>query len=178
MIKDEDIVEACHHFPNMSNANYKKLEKAYSKAKACRLKLTEEEMHGNGLGIVKMANKVAKVAKKTGQIAMKSGIGDMIIDEAVGVLPMPTIAQKAVSAVVKKQVHDLTGTGLSQAEIDSNPYIPHALRGSGLQKYGVPIETHSDGSNLVHVSSDAFHPDYKLSNAYSNPVGYSFRKDH
>lgn len=120
---------------------------------------------------------------------MKSGIGDVLIDEAVGTLPMPIIAEKVVAGVVKKQAHELTGTGLqsdvsvgtsvgmSNNDIHSNPYIPQALKGAGLQKYGLPIETHNDRSNIVHIHSDAFHPDYKLSNAYSNPVGHAYRTD-
>jgi hypothetical protein len=47
-----------HHFPNMSQATYKKLEKAYNKGKASRLKLTEQEMVGHGSG-----QQVKKIAK-------------------------------------------------------------------------------------------------------------------
>mmetsp|Transcript_7670 Transcript_7670/g.8129 ORF Transcript_7670/g.8129 Transcript_7670/m.8129 type:complete len:104 (+) Transcript_7670:762-1073(+) len=103
---------------------------------------------------------------------------------------MPTLAKKAVSAIVKKQAHELTGTGvddddystapissgMTENEIESNPYMPRVLKGSGLQKYGIPITTHSDSSNLVPIDTDSFHPDYRLTNAYSNPVNYSFRK--
>lgn len=68
IVKDDDIVDACHHFPNMSAATMKKLEKAYNKQKAVRLKLTEDEMIGNGLGVPKIAKKVGRVARKTDKL--------------------------------------------------------------------------------------------------------------
>jgi hypothetical protein len=84
--------------------------------------------------------------------------------------------QQWVSTVAKKQAHQLTGTGSNQIDLHNNPYIPKILRGSGLQNYGVPISTHNDASNIVPLDSDAYHPTAQMSNAYSNPVNYSYRK--
>jgi hypothetical protein len=111
MIKDDDIVDAVHYFPNMSHATYKKLEKAYNKGKATRLKLSESELSGHGLG-----QQVVRSVKKVGRSAMNSRVGDFIIDEAVGVLPIPSIAQRAVSAVARKEAHQLTGTGINHLD--------------------------------------------------------------
>jgi hypothetical protein len=171
ILRDEDIVDTCHHFPNMSKENYSKLEKAYNKNKGCRLKLTEPELIGHGLNIGKVVKKVGKMARKTGKIAMKSGVGDMVIDEAVGALPIPTFAQKAVAKVAKQEAHELTGTGAN------NPYIPHFLKGSGLQQYGIPISPSNNSSNEVSIASDAFHPSVYNSQPYANPLGYELLKD-
>jgi hypothetical protein len=171
VLRDDDIVDACHHFPNMSTANYAKLEKAYNKNKGCRLKLTEPELIGHGLNFGKVAKKVGKVARKVGKIAMKSGVGDMVIDEAVGALPIPVVAQKAVAKVVKQEARQLTGTGAN------NPYIPHFLKGSGLQQYGIPVRPINNSSNEVSTSSDAFHPSVYNSQPYANPLGYELLKD-
>jgi hypothetical protein len=168
MIKDDDIVDAVHYFPNMSKATYKKLESAYKKGKASRLKLSASELSGHGLG-----QQVARSVKKVGRATMNSGIGDFVIDEAVGLLPMPSIAQRAVSAVARKEAHQLTGTGINN--YNNNPYIPKILRGSGLQNYGIPISTHNNSSNIVPIDSDAFHPTAQMSNAYSNPINHSHR---
>ena len=119
MIKDDDIVDVCHHFPNISPENYKKLEKAYNKQKEVRLKLSEEEMIGNGNGVPKIVKKVGRVARKTEQAVMKSRIGDLLIDEAVGFLSIPTIAQKVVAGVVKKEAYELNGTGFD-ASVDTD----------------------------------------------------------
>lgn len=149
-------------FSKHVNSKLQKIRKAYNKNKGTRIKLTENEMIGNGLGVAKALKKVAKVARKIGQVAMKSGIGDLLIDEAVGVLPIPIIAKKAVSEVVKKQARDLTGTDVGDS--DTNPYIPHSLQGGGLQKYGVPLTTQSNSSNIVPVTSDAYHHQFIIYN--------------
>jgi hypothetical protein len=172
MVKDDDIVDACHHFPNMTQENYKKLEKAYNKGKACRLKLAQHELVGHGLSI----KQVGRMARKVGKVAMKSGVGDLIINEAVGALPIPVFAQKAVATIAKKEARQLTGAGVNQMNFENNPYIPKILRGSGLQNYGVPISTHNDVSNIVPIDSDAYHPTTQVSNAYSNPINYPYRK--
>jgi hypothetical protein len=136
------------------------------------LKLSEQEMVGHGLG-----HQITKAVKNVGRATMKSGVGDFIIDEAIGTLPIPAMAQRAVSAVARKEAHELTGTGVNQMDFhNNNPYIPKILRGSGLQNYGIPISTHNDASNIVPLDSDAYHATAQMSNAYSNPVNYSYRK--
>jgi hypothetical protein len=150
ILRDEDIVDTCHHFPNMSKENYSKLEKAYNKNKGVRLKLTEPELIGHGLNIGRVTKRVGKVAKKVGKYAMRSGVGDMVIDEAVGALPIPTFAQKAVARVAKQEARDLTGAG------SNNPYMPHFLKGSGLAEYGIPIRPKNNSSKLLMLFTHLF----------------------
>lgn len=109
----------------ISTENYKKMEKAYEKGKGCRVKLSESELVGCGLG--KVIQEVKHDAQKVGKLAMKSGVADVAIDEAVNLIPMPSIAKKIASKAIKYEAHKLTGTG-----IKSNPYLPDVLSGGTL----------------------------------------------
>ena len=121
-VKDGEIVDVCFHTPNLSKENYHKMNKAYEKGKGCRLKLSEHELKGCGLG--QIAHEVKKDVEKVGKKAIKSGIADIAVDEAVNLLPLPSIAKKVASKVIKDEAHYLTGTGV-------NPYLPTQLAGSG-----------------------------------------------
>lgn len=162
-VKGDSIVDVIHHTPNISPENYKKLEKAYEKNKGCRLKLSESELIGCGLG------EVINDVKKVGKTAMKSGIVDVAIDEAVNLAPVPSIAKKVASKAIKYEAHKLTGTGLKPS---ANPYLPDSLGGGSLEKFGIPIKNGSNSSNIVPVSSDAFHPSVYNLSTYANPLGY------
>lgn len=160
-VKDDDIVNVCLHTPNLTHDNYKKMEKAYEKGKGCRIKLSEEERVGCGLGDI--AHEVKKDVQKVGKVAMKTGIVDLAIDEGVNFLPAPAIAKKVASKALKYEVHHLTGTGI-------NPYMPMQLQGSGFNLTETPKSTqlsylsnHSKGSELTNISTP---------NHYSTQLSY------
>jgi hypothetical protein len=123
----------------------------------------QQEINGNGLGL----KKVGRAVRKVGRVAMKSGVADFIIDEAVGTLPIQAIAKRAVASVVKQQVRQFTGAGINQIDLQNNPYIPK------ITKLWCP---HNDASDIVPLDSDAYHPTAHMSNASFNPVNYSYRK--
>ncbi len=156
-LKDEDIIDAVHYFPNMSVENYHKLNKAYMSGKGCRISLKEHEMKGCGF---------VDNVKKSGKSFVKSGIADIAIDEAVNLLPAPAIAKKVIGTVAKKELHSLVGKGV-------NPFLPDELVGKGLNKQ---IKTYNDQSNLVHVHSDAFNPSIYNLPMYSNPIAKQLLK--
>ena len=272
-LKGNDIVDAIHFFPNISEANYKKLNRAYMKGCGCRIQLGDEEMIGSGF-----LSKAKKVAKRIGKVAVKSGLADVVIDEGIGMLPLPQSAQNIASRYAKQELRDLTGagmmkqikkagktvgkfavksgiadklideglkkvanekyanmignvakegvrdlagagmmkqmkkagkkvgkfavkSGIADKLIDEglkqvanekyanmignvakegvrdltggkiNPYLPASISGAGLQKYGIPLRTYSDGSNLVRTDTDAFKPSVYNLPLYANPVG-------
>lgn len=149
----EDIVDAVHHFPNMSEQTYNKLNRAFLKGKGCRICLKDEEMRGCGL---------IKEAKKVGKFVAKSGIGDVIVDEAVGVLPIPQTAKNLVSQGVKYEAKKILGGNV-------NPYLPRQITGAGLP--GKQLKIYDDSSNLVRPDSDSFYPSVYNLPMYSTPVG-------
>lgn len=215
-LKGDDIVDAIHFFPNISEANYKKLNRAYQKGCGCRIQLGDEEMIGSGF-----LSKAKKVAKRIGKVAVKSGLADVVIDEGIGMLPLPQSAQNIASRYAKQELRDLTGagmmkqikkagktvgkfavkSGIADKLIDEglkqvanekyanmignvakegvrdltggkiNPYLPASISGAGLQKYGIPLRTYSDGSNMVRTDTDAFKPSVYNLPLYANPVG-------
>ena len=152
-LSGEDIVDAVHHFPNMSQQTYNKLNKAYMKGKGCRICLNDEEMRGCG---------IVKEAKKVGKFVSKSGLGDVIVDEAVGVLPIPQMAKNLVSQGVKYEAHKILGGNV-------NPYMPTQITGQGLP--GRQLRTYNDSSNMVRPDSDSFRPSVYNLPLYSNPIG-------
>jgi len=129
-LKGDEIIDIVHHTPNMSTENYKKLEKAFEKNKGCRIKLSESELQGCGLG--QLAHEVKKDAQKVGKVAMKSGVVDVAIDETVNLAPIPAVAKKVTSNIIKHEAHKLTGTG-------SNPYLPPQLAGSGISPHHIQM---------------------------------------
>jgi len=74
---------------NMSEQTYKKLNRAFLKGKGCRVCLKDEEMRGCGL--------IKEAKKKLEGSWQNLGIGDVVVDEAVGVLPIPQTAKNQVS---------------------------------------------------------------------------------
>lgn len=150
-LKDEDIVDAVHYFPNMGVDNYHKLNKAYMNGKGCRITLQEHEMKGCGLG---------KSIKKNTKSLVETGIPDIAIDEAVNLLPVPAIAKKVVGTLAKKELHNVVGAGV-------NPFLPDQLVGKGFNKH---IKTYEDQSNIVHYNSDSFNPSIYNLPMYSNPI--------
>jgi hypothetical protein len=107
----------------------------------------QQEINGNGLGL----KKVGRAVRKVGRVAMKSGVADFIIDEAVGTLPIQAIAKRAVASVVKQQVRQFTGAGINQIDLQNNPYIPK------LQSYGVHIMMHLILSLLIQMHITPLH---------------------
>ncbi len=274
-LKHSDILDAVNNFPNMSHENYSKLDKAYKKGCGCRVKLCEEEMVGSGF-----LKKLNKVGKAVGKVAVKSGIAGVVIDEAVGALPLPQSAQNMASRVIKKELKDYAGAGImkrigkvskgvgravmksgagdilidealnntglkgskyqkmvgdiakagardvvgagimkkigkvskgvGKAVMKSgagdilidealnntglkgskyqkmvgdiakagardmvgggNPYLPSRMSGAGFQNYGIPLRTYSDLSNMVRPDTDAFHPSVYNLPMYSTPI--------
>ena len=113
-----------------------------------------------GAGIMK---KMGKIGKNVGKTVMKSGVGDMIIDEALNNSGLKNSKYKnAVGDIAKMGARDLTGGG--------NPYLPSKLNGGGLEKYGVPMRTYSDSSNMVRYDTDSFKPSVYNMPLYSTPV--------
>jgi hypothetical protein len=155
----EDIVDAVHHFPNMSQKNYNKLLKSYNKGNGCRLCLNDEELSGSG---------IVKEAKKVGKFIAKSGISDVIIDEAVGITPLPQTAKNLISKGIKYEAKKMLGGTV-------NPYLPQQITGSGFGDRN--IKTYNDSSNIVHVDSDAYNPSIYNLPMYSNAIAQSLFKD-
>ena len=129
-LKGEDIVDAIHHFPNMNEKNYNKLHKAYMKGCACRICLDDEELKGCG---------IIHEAKKVGKFISKSGIGDVIVDEAVGLTPLPQTAKNLISTGIKYETKKILGGSI-------NPYMPTQISGSGFG--GRKLRTYNDSSNM------------------------------
>lgn len=103
-----------------------------------------------------------KEAKKVGKFVAKSGIGDVIVDEAVGVLPIPQTAKNLVSQGVKYEAKKILGGNV-------NPYLPSQLSGAGLP--GKQLRTYNDSSNIVRPGSDSFYPSVYNLPMYSTPIG-------
>jgi hypothetical protein len=106
-LSNHEILDAMKNFPNMGYENYNKCNKALIKNCGCRVKLSDEEMVGSGF-----LNKAKKIGKTIGKVAVKSGLANVVIDEAIGALPIPQTAQNMASRAIKHELKDYTGAGI------------------------------------------------------------------
>jgi hypothetical protein len=105
-VNGDEIIFLLENIPNLNQTTYKKLVKAYQKGTGCNICLNNNEMHGSGF-----VKSLGRVGKSIGKATMKSGLGDMIINESVGVLPIGETGRRAVSNIISHQAHDMAGGG-------------------------------------------------------------------
>jgi hypothetical protein len=162
-VNGDEIIYLLENFPNINDSSYRKLIKAYQKGAGCNICLNENEMHGSGF-----LKSLGKVGKSLGKATMKSGLGDMVINEAVGVLPIGETGRRLVSNVVSHQAHDMAGAGflknagrmgksLGKAAVKSGVsdiLIDEGLKRSGMDE-GMRNKVGKISKNITHDMAGA-----------------------
>ena len=117
-LSHDDIEEIISNFPNIGEANYKKLSKAYANGKGCRICLDEDELSGSGFG--SMAKKGLKVgAKAITQNKQLSRLKDQAINQGLNYAVNQSGLDEDTGALVKglarktinRQIDTMAGSG-------------------------------------------------------------------
>jgi hypothetical protein len=141
---------------NLHPMNEKKIMKAYKANKGVRVHLTGNEigdMEGGKFSVnrtmkdIGIKRKVNRTIKKTAPVVrtinrgLKSAgldsLQEMAINQAVDMLPIPTVAKTSISKAISKRADKaIAGAGFKGGKV-ANPYLPTAfMRGEGFSNGG------------------------------------------
>eukprot|EP00604_Paraphysomonas_vestita_P000106 CAMPEP_0174825528 /NCGR_PEP_ID=MMETSP1107-20130205/42850_1 /TAXON_ID=36770 /ORGANISM="Paraphysomonas vestita, Strain GFlagA" /LENGTH=169 /DNA_ID=CAMNT_0016057231 /DNA_START=513 /DNA_END=1022 /DNA_ORIENTATION=- len=127
-LNGEEIIFIIDNYPNIPKSNYRKLHKAYNSGKGCNFCFeAQHELEGSGF-----MKSIGKVGKSIGKSVVKSGVGDLMINEAVGVLPISETGRRAVSGAISGTTHHMAGGGFMKSFGKVGKSIGKAADNSGV----------------------------------------------
>ena len=106
-LNGDEIIFMIENYPNLGKANYNKLRKAHNSGKGCNFSFEgEHELEGCGL-----FKSMGRAGKSIGKSVIKSGVGDLLINEGVGMLPISETGRRAVGNAISGTAHHMAGGG-------------------------------------------------------------------